>query len=128
MIVLKGRLGVLIVFALVLANIQCAAFCAVEPCNGSETASAPASDVPPCHQHHEAPGQQTPAPCSHQIVVQSHAAQPLVTPILTAGVLAMDVSVLPAGAFPSLSGVDMLAAHAPSPPGLAVLSSVVLKI
>jgi len=130
MLVSKGRLSVLIVFALVLANIQCAAFCVIEPCNGSGTASTPsAADVPPCHQHHDAPGQQTPAPhCSHQIVAQADVAQPLVTPVLTATVLATDVPVLSVGAFPPLLGVDLLASHALSPTGLTVLSSVVLRI
>jgi len=126
----KGRLSLLLVFALVLVNIQCAALCAAEPCNGSGTASTPnPADDPPCHHHHDAPGQQTPAPpCSHQIVVQADVAQPLVTPVRTANVFAMDVPVVLVGAFPSLSGVELLASHAPSPPDLAVLSSAVLRI
>jgi hypothetical protein len=129
MVVSKGRLSVLIVFALVLANIQCAAFCAVEPCNGSGTASAPAPDVPLCHQHHDAPGNQSPAPapCGH-LVIQAHAAQAPVTPVFTTTVVVMDLPAGSLGVYPSFSGVDMLAAHAPSPPGLAVLSSVVLRI
>ena len=124
----KGRLSVLLVFTLVLVSTQCAALCALEPCSGSETASTPTpADDPPCH-HHEAPAQSH-APCSHhQIVVQADVAQPLVTPVLTANVLAMDVPAVSTAAGPSLSGVDMLAEHAPSPPGLAVLSSVVLRI
>jgi hypothetical protein len=128
--VFKGRLSILLAFALVLVNIQCVAFCAVEPCNGNNTAATPiTADDPPCHHHHDAPGQQTPAPrCSHQIVAQADVAQALVTPVPTASVVAMDVPVLPVGAFPSLSGADLPASHAPSPPGLAVLSSVVLRI
>ena len=126
----KGRLSVLLVFTLVLVSTQCAALCALEPCNGSETASTPSpADDPPCHNHPDAPGQQTPAPkCSHQVVPQADVAQPLVTPVFAATVLTMDVPVLPVGAFPSLSDVDLLTSHAPSPPGLAVLSSVVLRI
>jgi hypothetical protein len=126
--VFKGRLSVLLVFTLVAVSTQCAALCAIEPCNGSGTASTPSpADVPPCH-HREAPAQ-SPAPCSHhQIVVQADVAQPLVTPVLTANVLAMDVPDVLTAAGPSLSGVDMLAEHAPSPPRLAVLSSVVLRI
>src|ERR1700733_13630519 len=78
---------------------------------------------PPCHPHGP-PGQQTPAPpCSHHIVVQADVAPPLVTPDLTSNVLAMDVPALSVGAFPALSGVDLLASHALSPPGLTVLSS-----
>jgi hypothetical protein len=129
-VVCKGRLIVPLILTLVLVNIQCAAFCAVEPCNGSGTASTPSSsDVPPCHHHQDAPGQQTPAPrCSHQIVFQADVAQPLVTPVLTTNVLAVDVPAASVGAFPPLSCVELLASHAPSPLGLAVLSSVVLRI
>jgi hypothetical protein len=124
----KGRLSVLLVFTLVLVSTQCAALCAFESCNGSQTAWTPSpADDPPCH-HHEAPGQSR-APCAHhQIVVQGDVAQPLVTPVLTANVLVMDVSAALTGAGPSLSGVDVLAEHAPSPPSLAILSSVVLRI
>jgi hypothetical protein len=127
--VFEGRLSVLLVFTLVLVNIQCAAFCAFEPCNGGGTSPTPSpSDVPPCH-HHDAPDQQTPAqPCSHQIVAQADVAQPLVTPVRAANALVMDVPVLSAGAFPPLSGVELLASHALSPPGLTVLSPVVLRI
>src|SRR5579864_3171552 len=116
MSVSKGRLSVLLVFTLVLVSTQCAALCALEPCNGSDTASTPSpADDPPCH-HHEAPGEQTPAPhCSHQVVAQADVAQPLVvTPVLTANVLTMDVPVLPVGGFPSLSTVDLVASDAPS--------------
>src|SRR5579863_1241900 len=129
MSVSKGRLSVLLVFTLVAVGTQCVALCALEPCKGSHTASTPSpADDPPCH-HHEAPGEQTPAPhCSHQVVAQADVAQPVVvTPVLTANVLTMDVPVLAVGGFPSLSAVDM-ASDAPSPPGLAVLSSVVLRI
>jgi hypothetical protein len=129
MSVSKGRLSVLLVFTLVLVPTQCAAFCTLEPCKGGGTASTPSpADDPPCH-HHDAPSQQTPAPaCSLHIVVQADDAQPLVTPVLTANVLAMDVPALSVGAFPTLSGVDLSVSHALSPPGLTVLSSVVPRI
>jgi hypothetical protein len=126
----KGKLSVVIVFALVLANIQCAAFCAVESCSGGGIASTPLAGGPPCHQHHHAPSKQAPAssPCGHQVVVQADAAQAPVMPVLTASVVVMD---LPAGSldgFPSLPDVEALAASAPSPPGLSILSTVVLRI
>ena len=124
---LKGRLSILLALTLLVVSTQCAALCAVEPCNGSETASTPSpADNPPCH-HHEAPGQ-PPAPCSHHIVVQADVAQPLVTPVRAASVLTMDVPAALTGAGPSLTGVDMLVEHAPSPPDLAFLSLVVLRI
>jgi hypothetical protein len=125
----QGKLSVLLAFALVLVNIECVAFCTVEACNGSGTAStASPSNVPPCHQHHEAPGHQTPASCSHQIVVQAHAAQAPVTLVFAASVMAIDVPAASPGAYPLLSTIETLAARAPSPPGLAVLSTVVLRI
>src|SRR4029077_17302972 len=103
MSVSKGRLSVLIAFTLVLVNIQCVAFCTLEPCNGSGAASTPSpADVPPCHHHHGAPSQQAPAPapCSHQ-TVQAPAAQPLATPVFTASIVAMDLPVVSPGAFPT---------------------------
>jgi hypothetical protein len=42
--------------------------------------------------------------------------------------MAMDLPIESHGAFPSPASVETLAANAPSPPGLAVLSSVVLRI
>ena len=126
----KGRLSVLLVFALVLVSTQCAALCALEPCYVDSAAATPSpADDPPCHHHHDAPNQHSPAPnCSHQVVPQADLAQPHVTPVFTATVLTMDVPVV-AGAFQSFSDVDLLASHhAFSPPGLAVLSSVVLRI
>jgi hypothetical protein len=130
MSVSKGRLSALLVFTLLLVSTQCAALCALEPCHGESAAATPSpADDPPCHHHHDAPSQQTPAPnCAHQVVTQADVAQPLVTPVLTANVVAMDVPVLPVGVIPSLTGVDLVRSHAPSPPGLAFLSSVVLKI
>jgi hypothetical protein len=126
--VLKGRLSVLIVLTLVVVSTQCAALCAIEPCYGTETAptSSPAEN-PPCH-HHEAPGQ-APTPCSHhQIVVQADVAQPVVTAVLAASVLTMDVPSALIRAGLSLTGVDMLAEHAPTPPDIAAPSSAVLRI
>jgi hypothetical protein len=125
----KGRLSALLVFALVLVNFQCAALCAAEPCNSIGTAQSPSpADVPPCHQHHEAPSQQAPAPCSHQLVVQAHTAQAPLTLVFTASFMAMDRPVELPGAFPWLSSRERSAAHAPSPPSLAILSSVVLRV
>ncbi|MDP9052936.1 MAG: hypothetical protein M3N93_01325 [Acidobacteriota bacterium] len=126
----KGKLSALLVFTLVLVSTQCAALCAVEPCHGDNTAATPIpADDPPCHHHHDAPGRQMPAPhCSHQIVIQADVAQPVVTPVFAPTVLTMGVPGLPVAPFPSLSGVNFLATHAPSPPGLAVLASVVLRI
>jgi hypothetical protein len=124
----RGRLSVLLAFMLVLANIQCAAFCTLEPCNGSGTASTPSpADDPPCHDHHDAPGPSAPAHCPHQ-TVQAHAAQALVKPAFVASVVVMNLPVASLGAFLSPSKVDTLAARAPSPPNLSVLSSVVLRI
>jgi hypothetical protein len=56
----KGRLIVVLAFALVLASTQCAALCIVGPC--TDTGTEPAGETP-CHHQHEAPDNQTPAPC-----------------------------------------------------------------
>jgi hypothetical protein len=126
----KGRLSALLVFTLVLVSTQCAALCALEPCNGESAAAMPSpADDSPCHHHHDAPSQQAPASnCAHQVVAQADVAQPLVTPVLTANVLTMNVPVLLVGALPLLTGVELVGSHAPPRPGLAVVSSVVLKI
>jgi hypothetical protein len=127
-IVLRVRLSVLIVAALVFANIQCAAFCAVESCATSGTSATPVAGASSCHQHHTAPGKPTPAPCGHQVVVQADTAQAAVTLVFTASVVVMDLPAGPLAAFTSLPGVETLAARAPSPPGLSLPSSVVLRL
>jgi hypothetical protein len=127
-VVSKYRLVVPLIFTLVLVNIQCVALCTLESCTGKETASTPSSaDVPPCHQRHDAPAQPDPAPCSHR-VIQAVGAMAPVTPDLAAGDIVAHLPVVSPVAHPPLSGVDTLAARAPSPSGLAVLSSVVLRI
>ncbi len=51
MMMSKGRLSVLLVFALVLVSTRCAALCAIETCSGSGTASTPSpADDPPCER------------------------------------------------------------------------------
>jgi hypothetical protein len=116
-----------LVFALVCVNIQCVAFCALDPCNDETTASSSIPDVPLCHQHHDAPGQKAPAPCSHQLVVKGHAPQTPVTPVFIATVMAMDVPTGSLGAVPALSRIERAAARAPSPSLHATLC-VVLRI
>jgi len=114
-------------FTLVLVNIQCVAFCTIESCDRSGTASAPGSAyLPPCH-HHQAPGHQNPAPCSHHII-QAAGATAVVTPDLTAGDLVADLPVVSPFAFPPVLGVDIFPARASSLPGLDPISSVVLRI
>jgi hypothetical protein len=121
----KSRLSVLLVLTTVFLSTQCAALCAFEPCSAGETVSTPNVDLP-CH-HHEVPSQPS-APCAHHIVVQADVAQPVIAPAVCGNVLAMDVPALLTVTGPSLSGVDILVHHSSSPPDLAVLSSVVLRI
>jgi hypothetical protein len=129
----KGRLIVLLVFALVLVNIQCVAFCAVESCHDGGTTSTPASgDVPPCHQHHQAPGGKAPsnqdsASCQHRLV-QAVSAKAGVTPALAAGDLVASLPVVSPFGFPPAQNVDIFPAGAPWPPGLDPISTVVLRI
>ncbi len=129
----KGRLSVLLVLALVLVNIQCVALCAAESCNDRASASMPASaDVPPCHQHHQAPGgkapaQQDSAACHHR-VVQAVGAKAVVT----AGPAADSLAAIPPAASlftdPPVQDTNSSPARAPSPPGLDRTSFIVLRI
>src|SRR3974390_2474452 len=59
-----------LVVLLVWSATQCALACMLEPCASiSRLAQGTNSSEPPCHQHRESPGNQTPAsPCPHQTV------------------------------------------------------------
>src|SRR6516162_3874573 len=55
---------ILVAIALVTANAQCVARCALKPCHGDDAST---TNVPPCHRHHP-PGHQptqsdAPRPC-----------------------------------------------------------------
>ena len=128
----KGRLSVVLVFALVLVNIQCVAFCAVESCNDGPTASTPVSaDVPPCHQHHQGPGGKAPskqdsASCHHRLVQAASAkAAVMLTPSVD---LVASLPAVSPFALPSVQEVNNVPARTPSPPGFDFVSSVVLRI
>jgi hypothetical protein len=123
----KGRLTILLIFALVLLNIQCAAFCTVESCNGTGTVSAPGSNVPPCHRHQDAPGKQPPAPCSHRLI-QAVGATARVAHDPPAGDPAAGSPVVSSFASSPALAVDILSARAASPPGPDRISSVILRI
>jgi hypothetical protein len=125
----KGRLSILLVFTLVLINLQCVAFCASQSCNGSGTESTESSTVPACHHHHDAPRSQapTPVPCSH-LMVQAHAVRALATPVLAPNVVITHLPVVAAVALPPQADAGTLIAHASSPPDPAVFSPVVLRI
>jgi hypothetical protein len=109
----KGRLILFLAFALTLSSTQCAALCVVAPCD--EAGSFPADDSP-CHHHHEAPDDQTPAPCPHQ-VVQADVPQTVhSTPASLDNIVVLDfIGVLETG-FSSLSSPLIETCHT-SPPG-----------
>ena len=110
----KGRLIVLLAFALVWSSAQCAALCTVEPCRG---ASGSTAGEPPCHHRHPAPANQIPAPCPHQVlqadVPQSFAS----TSAPPASVALMDVPAAVQSGFSSVLDTSALTSHDSSPPG-----------
>lgn len=126
--VCKSKIVGALVIALVMVNIQCVAFCAVESCGtgGAEPMSNSAG-VAPCHEHHrEAPGSRHSQPCSHQIVPAA------VTTARLAHHMTLDnvVAALPidsSSAF-ALTTDGRIPAHVLSPPGQHRLSSPVLRI
>jgi len=122
----KGKFIAMLAFALLWSSIECAALCATEPCTGQALPSSPTE--PPCHRHHH-PSNQTPASCQHQQLAQADVPQAFMTPAPHVNIAAMNVPVASYVEFPSPSGAYPLAPSAAfSPPDLAVVSSVILRI
>lgn len=126
----EGRFAVLVAFALLWSSVQCAAFCATEPCIEGISTNSPVE--PPCH-HHQTPSNQAPAPCQHQQLAQADVPQASVMPVSHDGlstflmsvplVVVSPVAVLTSTVVHPLAPSDVL-----WPPGPVVLSSVVLRI
>lgn len=119
----KGRLVALMAFALVWSSAQCVASCANGPSAGAGTAST----EPPCH-HHRGPSNQTSVYCS-QPLPQADVPLPLLALTSHAGIVAINVAVVPFIRIPPLTAaaalpmIDVL-----RPPGLAVPPVLVLRI
>jgi hypothetical protein len=110
----KGRLIVVLAFALVLSSTQCAALCIVGPCTDAATTPA---DETPCHHQHETPDNQTPAPCPHQ-TIQADVPQTFASALTSLDhVAAMDMPVALTGEFSPLPDAHFLPSHDLSPPG-----------
>jgi hypothetical protein len=127
-LVQKGSISLLLVSTLMMATIQCVAACTLEPCKDSVPASLPGTaDLPPCHQHHDTPGQQTPAPCSHQVLVLAQAV-PSAEISHLAPTVAMNVPVASFSAYMVPNNLEAAAVPGVAPPTLAAISSVILRI
>jgi hypothetical protein len=59
MVRFSGRLVVLVAIALIVSSVQCAAACTPVSCVDPQ---------PPCHHHKQAPANQKPASCAHELV------------------------------------------------------------
>jgi hypothetical protein len=110
----KGRLILVLAFALVLASTQCAALCIVGPC--TDAGSAPAGETP-CHHKDEAPDNQVPAPCPHQ-TVQADVPQDFASALTSLdNIAAMDMPVALTMEFSPLSDAHFLPSDDLPPPG-----------
>ena len=113
-VLFKGRLIVVLAFALVLASTQCAALCIVGPC--TDAGSAPVGETP-CHHQHQAPDHQVPAPCPHQ-TVQADVPQDFASALTSFDNIGwMDMPVALTVEFSPLSDAHFLLSHEVSPPG-----------
>jgi hypothetical protein len=73
-VVTSGKLMVVLAMALVLGQLQCAAWCAVRTCDLTDLNHAGTQNVPPCHRHQDDSSQNRPAgPCAHGVVIASPA-------------------------------------------------------
>jgi hypothetical protein len=73
------------------------------------------------------PGQQTPAPCAHQVVVL---AQAVSSPEIShfAPTIAVNVPVASFSAYPAPNNLEAVAVPGVAPPNLAAISTVILRI
>jgi len=70
----SGKITFLFAMALILGQLQCAAWCAVNTCDLTAGNTAGAQNVPPCHRHQNDSSQQSPAGrCAHGVGIASPA-------------------------------------------------------
>jgi hypothetical protein len=110
-------MGVFLACALIFSSIQCVTSCVADSCKSP-------GEVPSCHRH-SAPEQQTPAPCSHQVLVADSA------PAVHHDSTALQVAIVPAAN--DVIGLVLPVAGEPvtsdmSPPGLNLPVFSVLRI
>jgi len=123
----RARFTLLLIFLLVVGVTRCVADCTAASCHPAGTAQ-----MPPCHHHRQAPGQESPVhdtsvPCAPDVLlpgtVQPHAPQ-----------VSLFNAPMPALAAPAISGVQLTTAsrlslsRTSSCPKASHLSSVVLRI
>jgi hypothetical protein len=115
---------VMLVVLLVWSATQCALACALEPC--AEASRLPQPSGPPCHQHNESPGNQAPeSPCPHRTVQADIPKTFTALPSIGNAVIDLAVASPLWSFFVSAEGLPF---DVPSPRGLSLLSSVILRI
>ena len=128
MLTSRGTAAVLLAVTLVATNFQCMITCARNTCNTARaTAGTSTADRPPCHHHRDAPGKQNPASCSQQPFLAGTAQTQVVQVSFPDACLAA-LPVPAVRCFRQLLFGNVLPPRATSPPSLAVLSSVILRI
>lgn len=121
---LRAKLIIAVAAAVLFAQIQCVAACASDFCS---TDFGKTESVPPCHQHHEHSHHQAPASCSFHLIVSS--ATSLHVPQLEAPVSSvLGLAPIISAALPADAQLHLLDLSNFSPPGIASLSSGVLRI
>jgi hypothetical protein len=112
-------IGILVALAVLLTSAQCVMACAVARCQTQK-------DIPPCHRQHSGQSDKVPLACSHDLAIGR--AAHLNTQISNcdfSNPASATIVVLPAPIVDAGYGVTR---QSPSPPDLACLSAVVLRI
>ena len=115
-----GRSVLLLALVLALSSVQCVASCTGKTC--IEESKAP----PPCHHSEKAPAKDAPSICGHELILADITQAPIVRN------LAQSIFTDEHFERTSFRPLTVLNLEAPrqasSPPGLAVISSTVLRI
>jgi hypothetical protein len=111
-------IGILVALAVLLTSAQCVMACAVARCQTQK-------DIPPCHRQHSGHTDKVPLACSHDLGIGRTAHLNTQISECDFSILASaTIVVLPA---PIVAGYRVTW-QSSSPPGLACLSAVVLRI
>ena len=109
----RGKLIVLIVMAVLVAQWQCAAACAADLCGAS---------LPPCHRQHNQSHERAPVSCPDQILTTATSLHALQTGVAVLPVLALAFHVSVSLPHVAPEPLDS------SPPEIGNLSTIVLRI
>jgi hypothetical protein len=112
-------IGILVALAVLLTSAQCVMACAVARCQTQK-------DIPPCHRQHSGHTDKVPLACSHDLGIGR-------TAHLNTQISECDFSILASATIVVLPAPIVAVGYgvtrqSSSPPGLACLSAVVLRI